>query len=392
MQMPSTSNDRQPALSAGALAAPAVIDVGGLAGLRACEADDLPAVARLFAKTFRNNRQRAAGQIEAHYRTLLFGHPWRDPDLKSTVSIARSGHINGFICALPVRLMLGARPVRAALASSLMVEDAGQDPLAGARLIRSYLRGPQDLSFSDTSNAIARGLWEKLGGSVGPLFSMEWVRPLRLAGTGAAFVSGAQPVAGALMKPFARVADRVLDSIGRSLPLDPVPGQIEAHAADSPQFLALMAQLASSYRLRPQWTQDSLGWFIGQARTKERFGALACKLVRDRRGRPVGCFLYCGRPNGIAFVLQVLAEPGQAGGVLDALLADAAALGCVAVRGRTQPELMAALQARNCVFVTRSFLTYHAKDGEILAAVRSGDALLTGLAGESWSRFIGGFT
>jgi hypothetical protein len=114
------------------------------------------------------------------------------------------------------------------------------------------------------------------------------------------------------------------------------------------------------------------------------------RLVYDRRDRLAGCFLYCGRPGGIAFVLQALAEPRQAGLVVDALIADAAALGCVAVRGRTQPELMAALQTRRCVFLSRSFLTYHASDPEIVAAIQSGEALLTGVCGEAWTRLVGG--
>jgi hypothetical protein len=383
------SRHPQPQTASAAPSAPAIVDAAKVSAVRPCEAGDLPQVARLFARTFRHNRQDMDAAIAAQFHTLVFDHPWRDPELPSLVSVDGAGRVKGFICVLPVRLALGERPVQAALASTLMVEDAASDPLAGARLFRADLKGPQELSFSDSSNAIARGLWEQLGGSIAPQFSLEWVRPLRPAAAAWAFLRHAVPAA-AVLKPFASAADRVIALAGKSLPLNAVPGRTEAHDAGSAALLALIERLGRGYRLGPRWSADSLAWFLGHARTKERYGALVAKLVYDRRDRLAGCFLYCGRPGGIAFVLQVFAEPGRAGLVLDALLADAAALGCVAVRGRTQPDLLAALEARSCVFVSRSFLTCHAKDAEVLAAIQSGDALLTGLCGEAWTRLVGG--
>lgn len=379
----------QPQTATASPAAPAVLDAGRVSAVRPCAADDLPQVARLFARTFRRNRRDIDAAVAAQFHALMFDHPWRDPELPSLVSVDGAGRVTGFICVLPVRMALGGRPVRAALAGSLMVEDAAGDPLAGARLFRAYLKGPQELSFSDTSNSIARGLWEQLGGRVAPQFSLEWLRPLRPAAAAWAFLRQVVPAA-AVLKPFALAADRVIALAGKSLPLNAVPGRTEAHDASSAALLALIERLGRGYRLGPRWSADSLAWFLGHARTKELYGSLVAKLVYDRRDRPAGCFLYCGRPGGIAFVLQVFAEPGKAGLVVDALLADAAALGCVAVRGRTQPDLLAVLEARKCVFVSRSFLTYHSKDAEVLAAIQSGDALLTGLCGEAWTRFIGG--
>ena len=54
---------------------------------------------------------------------------------------------------------------------------------------------------------------------------------------------------------------------------------------------------------------------------------------------PIGCYLYYGRPRGIAWVLQILAQPKHTDAVVNNLLAHAGAHGCVAVRGRTQPSL-----------------------------------------------------
>jgi hypothetical protein len=62
----------------------------------------------------------------------------------------------------------------------------------------------------------------------------------------------------------------------------------------------------------------------------------------------------------------------------------------VAVRGRSQPHLLDALLRRRCVMLHRASTMVLTSDPELLQAVRAGDALLTGLAGESWSRLIGG--
>jgi hypothetical protein len=302
--------------------------------------------------------------------------------------VGRDGIVNGFLCVLPVRLTFDGKPVRAAVASSLMVDEPEKNPLAGARLLRWFLKGPQDLSFSETSNEIARSMWERLGGRAAPGYSMEWVRPLRPASAAYALLRDAAPEA-RFLRPLLSVVDY---AVGRRLPpVNAVSARAETIAADDPALLSLIVRLAGSYRLAPAWSHEDLSWLLRQAREKARFGPLVCKIVRGRKDRPLGCFLYYARPGGVAFVLQALAEPGEIAAVVDALLADARETGCVAVRGRTNPELLGPLQQRACLFVHRSSLTYHAKDDAVARAISSGEALLTGLCGESWTRLVGGF-
>ena len=75
--------------------------------------------------------------------------------------------------------------------------------------------------------------------------------------------------------------------------------------------------------------------------------------------------------------------------MIESLLAHAYRHGSVAVRGRAHPRLMNALLRRGAVFFHRSATVVHSADGELLDAVLSGDALVTGLAGEAWTRLIG---
>lgn len=45
----------------------------------------------------------------------------------------------------------------------MMVEHPSENPLAGVRLLRSFLSGPQDVSISETANATALRMWRGLG-------------------------------------------------------------------------------------------------------------------------------------------------------------------------------------------------------------------------------------
>src|SRR5262249_26737207 len=148
------------------------------AQVRPCTPDDMPAVAGLFQRTFRDARVAAPASLTSYLRELYLAHPWCDPALASKVFVA-DGAGHGFIRILPLRLAFRGATLRAAVAGSLMVENPEENPLAGARLFRAYLSGPQDVSLSDSANAVSIGMWERLGGKIVPTQSMEWVRAFR---------------------------------------------------------------------------------------------------------------------------------------------------------------------------------------------------------------------
>src|SRR5256885_11758502 len=115
--------------------------------IRSSTPQDMPAIAALFQRTFRDPRQKAPASLQSYLRELFLEHPWFDPALAPKVYVGADGKIGGFIGILPLRLTLADRPVRAAVACSLMVERAQENPLAGARLLRAFFTGPQDLSL-----------------------------------------------------------------------------------------------------------------------------------------------------------------------------------------------------------------------------------------------------
>src|SRR3954469_13374725 len=164
--------------------------------IRPCLAEDIPAVADLFQKTFRNARRPVSPALEPVLRELFFEHPRRDPELPSRVSEG-DGKVIGFLGVLPVHMTFRGRKLRAAVPSSIMVEQPEKHPLAGAKLVRAFLNGPQDLSFAEPISPLAQTMWEKAGGETSPAESMEWLRILRPAGLALTFGAGPLPGLGA---------------------------------------------------------------------------------------------------------------------------------------------------------------------------------------------------
>ena len=354
--------------------------------IRACRLDDIPAVADMFQRTFRDAREPAPPALHRALRELFFEHPWQDPELPSRVSEA-DGKVNGFIGTLPVRMAFRGRKLRAAVPSSLMVDVPHKHPLAGAKLIRAFLNGPQDLSFSEPISPLAQSMWERLGGEAVPSESMEWLRVLRPAGLALAFAAGRMPILG-IAHPVARMIDRGLARRGH-FAATPLATSFHDADVDDATLFAVISEVAESYALHPAWDAGVLSWQLAHAAGNATRGALRRRAVFDRSGDAVGCYVYHGRPGQMAWTLLVLARPQTVEPVLDSLFAQAAGAGAAAVKGRTQLRLLDPLLKRNALFFRRHSAAVHSRDRELLAAIRTGDAVTSGLAAESWSRLIG---
>ncbi|HET9904857.1 MAG TPA: hypothetical protein VFQ27_14265 [Xanthobacteraceae bacterium] len=369
------------------LSTPAPTDGDGR--IRPLRPQDVGAVADLFQKHFRKGRGPAPEPLAAYLEELFLHHPCAEADLPSRVHLDPEGKVDGFIGVLPARMQFRGRALRAAIAGSLMVADPRRDPLAGARLLRAFLKGPQDLSISESANPLSQGMWERLGGFAAASYSLEWVRVLRPFSAGLAALAAARPSARRL-RPFARGADRLCRPLAaRFLALAP-PGPFPGGDADDAQIADAVCEFSDDVALGPNWDTATLRWMLSHAQKKERHGTLFRRIVRARGGRLLGCYLYYGRPDGIAWVLQILGRREHLGAIVDDLLRHAAGQGCAAVRGRTNPQLLGVLLTRNCVMLHRASTVVHARDPRIVQAVLTGDAVLDGLAGESWTRLIGG--
>ncbi|MFA5900367.1 MAG: hypothetical protein WC829_14790 [Hyphomicrobium sp.] len=357
--------------------------------VRPIHRDDVPAVAEMFTRVFMKRRAAAGVALYAYLEDLLFPASGGEP--RSRVFVDAAGGVRGFIGVWPRRMVLEGRTIEAAAAGSLMVDHPETYPTAGARLLRSYLSGPQDLSFSETANAISQRMWEKVGGERLPVASLDWLRVLSPAGFSVATASRAfRPLW--MMRPLAAGIDRVIEAAGSNpfVLAGDTAGFRDADATQS-EILQLIPELSRAYQLRPDWHSPELELLLSHAQTKERYGELHSRIVyAQRTGNPVACYLYYARRGDTARVLQVLAQPEATGAALDSLFRHAAALGCVGVRGRSDPGLLDALVSRRCVLYSGAAMVIHARNKALLDEVRRSRTLLSGLAGESWNRLIGG--
>ena len=103
---------------------------------------DVAAISELFQKTFRNPNVPAPQSLTDYLQQLFLEHPRQDPEICSRVYVDADDHIAGFIGVLPLAMESKGRTLRAAVASSLMVDHPEHNPTAGARLLRSMLQGP----------------------------------------------------------------------------------------------------------------------------------------------------------------------------------------------------------------------------------------------------------
>ncbi len=132
-----------------------------------------------------------------------------------------------------------------------------------------------------------------------------------------------------------------------------------------------------------------MAWFMRQASQKRHHGEPVYRVAKSADGLPLAAYAYFGRPGGIGWLLQSFTGGSQAEDLVEDMFAQTYENGLAGIRGAAQPWLNAALMSRNTLFYGRSFFLVKARDPALLEAVRGGRALISGLAGESWTRLIG---
>jgi hypothetical protein len=355
---------------------------------------DVPAVAALYMRVLRRRAGAPSPGLTRFFRSFYCDGPFREPDIPSLVHVDADGRVTGFVGVNATPMLWKGRRLRAAFSGSLMVDNPRTAPLAGAALLKAFLAGAQDLSFSETANPVSQGMWERLRGHVLASSSLDWLRILRPAGFALASAAGRVPALRAAL-PLARAVDRLA---GRRTPKSSVarfvsdanPAGLTADPVGEDEFTALLERFTEPYALRPDWSGGYGAHVLAEALSKPGFGAPVMAAVRARGGATLGAFLYHVKPGGLGRAVQVLAAPERTGAVLQCLFADALDRGAVAVRGRADARIVQAAPGRSLVFASVSSTVAHARDAELLAALQAGQGLVNGLAGETWCRLFGG--
>lgn len=355
---------------------------------------DIDQVSALYKRTLLHRKGAPSVELRDCFRSFYLDGPFRDPEITSLVHLDDRGTISGFVGVHTVPYLVGDRPVRAAFCGALMSREEGRDPMAGARLLKAFLAGPQDVSMSETAIAVTQAMWTRLRGSVIAGHSLDWFRVLQPAGFAHALANRKWPALTTL-SPITRIADRLLarrrhaSTLAALLP-EPAPAGLMTKDASLDEFAALMRRTSTGISARPDWDNGYLEHVLDVARQKPAYGEPVIMITSTRSGEPLGGFFYHLNAGGIGRVLQIAAMPGHGGTVLDRLFADAYERGAVGLRGRSQPWLLQASTSRQMIFASNAASVIHTKDQTISAPFLSGDCVLNGLAGESWNGLFGG--
>ena len=316
---------------------------------------------------------------------LYFDHPWSDGTIDSLVSEDGDGRINGMMGVIRRPMQFEGRQVQMAVCSELYVHPSSRSSMVGIQLVRHFLNGSQDISFTDISNSKSRMIWERLKGAVAPFYCINWIRPLRPAQFLLAIgrerkLSRTLTAAGA---PMAKLMDRLIAS-RRARPSLAQPA-LRAEPLTPSLFAEQFDALTGTNRLQPEYDTASAFWTWSRLDYLFRDSGLSRQVaVRNHRGQLLGWYIYQVQRGGIGKVAHIAARDAAIGQVLQHLFDDAAEQGAAGLMGRLQPNYTQALSDAGCLFRPRSTYTLaHSRNPELLQPFLDGRAFLTLIEGEA---------
>lgn len=353
--------------------------------IRPATLDDIPQIAALRSRVFSWRQKDSAAARETALRRIFFDNPFCDEALPSLVCENERGGIVGFIGVSGRRLVWQGREVRAAVPTGFMV-DPDSRGMAGLRLLQRLLHGPQDITYADSPNQMARRLLEHLGGVTARNDSLFWVRPLKPVRymVGQIRNGGLLFSARLLARPVASAIDALATRYAHSPFYMKDPGSRE-EPLTAASLLACLRELGSACSPSPSYGEAALSWLLESLGRGPRAGALRQALVRSSDGEIVGWYIRFANRRGTSDVVQMGARKERYGDLLDHVFHAAWREGSVAVSGRVQPPFLETLGQKGCGFSTNGPpVLVHSRQPELLRAVQEGRAFLSRLEGEWW--------
>lgn len=356
--------------------------------IRAFEPSQIREVAAMQLKVIRGDPRPPSAAFQQYFKLMFFENPWRCDDLPSLVYL-HQGKVAGFLGVIPREMEFAGRRIRVAVVSQLMVDRDVYRGLAGHDLMKRFLAGPQDLSYSDGATEAAYLCWRGAGAQAATLYCLEWLRVLRQARyMGMLFAEkggGWRRFSGAL-KPAAALLDTAIGALPFRAARAPVSEYVSEEATVD-DLLAAIREIGWRDPLRPAYEDKSFHWMMAETERARNNGTLRLGVVRDG-ARRAGWFVYFAKRGGTSPVLQIGARTQAFDGVLRALLADAWRHGSVAVRGQAVPHHLSSLTRQFCglkhLWPT---VLFHSRHQAVTDAILRGDAALSRLDGEWWMRF-----
>jgi hypothetical protein len=355
--------------------------------MRPMRREEIPEVAELYRFVDKSDWRIPPEELPRWLDRTLFGHPWTDPEIPSLVYVDDAGAILGFAGSHVRRMRFDGRPIRMAACGPLIAHPRVRNHGVGARLLRSFVTGPQDITITDGASDEIRQIFELVGGQMMHPSSMVWARVFRPLSYVGNRVLHANVHVRHRVKPWARRLLPALDVPARRASdyfTAPAPTDSSDELLTPKLLLANLPLVTHSLRLAPDYDEPMLEWLFAELHHNRTWGTPHRRLVRNRAGRVLGWYVYYTLPGEGCQVIQLAADERQEGAVLDNLFAHAVAHGGAAVQGRVEGRTVAELARRGALFRFSPRSLILCRDTDLLGAVTSGHALLTRMEGEWW--------
>jgi hypothetical protein len=361
-------------------------------GVRPLQKDDIPQVANLVWKVLHERKESAPTSLQEHLDELFLQNPWMQDDIFSRVYEDAQGKVVGFFGVLPRKMCLRGNPVRLAFGSNFVFDPESRVSMGAIQLVRGFMKGPQDISITDSANENSRQILRSLGFNVVPTYSMLWARPLRpslyaLDGAARLKKKGAIVKVAALAKPFCGVADMVATNVGAS-PFHQAALDTTSDELSTETLLQCLSTIPGKQFLLPDYDAAAMNWVLSFIERRKAYGTLRKSSVRNAEGKIIGWYVYGATPGAIGEVLQLGAESASSGKVLDHLFHDAFEQGLIGLHGRLEPQFMSEMTQRACFFLRKgSWTLVHSSKPELLEPLYCGNAFFSRLEGEGCLRY-----
>lgn len=358
-----------------------------------CTRGHIPAVVELLTDQVANENADQHAVLSRYWEEIYFDNPWFDPELPSLVCEGSNGRLDGFYGVMPRPMVFNDRRLRAVAASNFWVRgEAGSvgNPLVAIKMMKKFLDGPQDLSVANGAAWPSRKIWEACGGVAVPVYSFDWLRPIRPA---QALLALTEALRG---RPPSRDLRRIAaaaDLLGARIFKRYMPDLSVSYCLDrlEPGLAVEMIARAPGLELRPWYDSASFGWLLDMCRLSGVADGFRAAAVRGHAGSDeIGFFVYLQHKEKVGQVVQLMAAPGHLPTVLGAVIADATAEGIVLLRGEVDPAAdLQAYRDMGCLVNTGRWMLVHARQPALIEAFIHARALFTSLDGERWLMQVG---
>jgi hypothetical protein len=330
----------------------------------------------LMSKEYFPDKGRAS--TDTICRVLRYQYLNNDKDRKPASIVCRDskGNMAGFLGVTTIPFNYRGGVITGAYASDFMISMDARNSFMAFNMLREFLSGPQDFSFTDDANQTSRQLWERLGGFTAFSQSIYYKTPVRpVSFLTRLFVKEWNRVLGYTIHKSSFFADMVFG--GLHVPrFRPEPVDVSYQPLSPDDLIKLMDLHMRGYNLHPILTKNGAKYYLDLIEMEKQYGLLYKAAVADNSGY-AGWFAYYINSKGICSVLFSESLKGRDDLLFKSLVWHAYQKGGVELSGRLNPVQAGSWISHNSLLLPgRFWAMVYTKEKELLSELLTDKAFL----------------